>query len=49
MENITPYNIYEWIALVASIKDTSFNIGTEFNNVVYDITLQLNGKILVGG
>jgi uncharacterized delta-60 repeat protein len=35
-------------------KDTSFNIGTGFNNVggggsIYSIALQPNGKILVGG
>ena len=30
-------------------KDTSFNIGTGFNSVVYSIALQPDGKILVGG
>ena len=30
-------------------KDTSFNIGTGFNTVVYSIAVQSDGKILVGG
>ncbi|MBE9575771.1 T9SS type A sorting domain-containing protein [Flavobacterium proteolyticum] len=30
-------------------KDTSFNIGTGFNNFVNTITIQNDGKILVGG
>ncbi|ESU30016.1 hypothetical protein FLJC2902T_05060 [Flavobacterium limnosediminis JC2902] len=30
-------------------KDTSFNMGTGFNNSVYSITLQPDGKIIVGG
>jgi uncharacterized delta-60 repeat protein len=30
-------------------KDTSFNTGTEFNNTVYTIATQADGKILVGG
>ncbi|MFV0468324.1 MAG: T9SS type A sorting domain-containing protein [Dysgonomonas sp.] len=29
--------------------DTSFNIGTAFNNTVYSISLQPDGKILIGG
>jgi uncharacterized delta-60 repeat protein len=30
-------------------KDTSFNIGSGFNNVVYSVAVQSDGKILVGG
>lgn len=30
-------------------KDTSFNTGTGFNNIVNTITIQSDGKILVGG
>jgi len=30
-------------------KDTSFDIGTGFNNVVYSTEIQSDGKILVGG
>jgi uncharacterized delta-60 repeat protein len=30
-------------------KDTSFNIGSAFSNTVYAITVQSNGKIIVGG
>jgi uncharacterized delta-60 repeat protein len=30
-------------------RDTSFNIGTGFNDVVFSITQQSDGKILVGG
>jgi uncharacterized delta-60 repeat protein len=30
-------------------RDTSFNIGTGFNNWVYSLSLQSDGKILVGG
>lgn len=30
-------------------KDTTFNIGSGFNSVVYSIALQPDGKILVGG
>lgn len=30
-------------------KDTSFNTGTGFNDSVYSITLQLDGKIILGG
>lgn len=30
-------------------KDTSFNIGTGFNNDVFEIAVQSDGKILVGG
>jgi uncharacterized delta-60 repeat protein len=30
-------------------KDTSFNIGTGFNNDVYSIAIQSDGKVLVGG
>ncbi|MES2812326.1 MAG: T9SS type A sorting domain-containing protein [Bacteroidota bacterium] len=30
-------------------KDTSFNIGTGFNNIVYAITTQSDGEIVVGG
>ncbi|WP_445720334.1 T9SS type A sorting domain-containing protein [Flavobacterium sp.] len=30
-------------------KDTSFNTGTGFNNIVYSIQQQTDGKILVGG
>jgi uncharacterized delta-60 repeat protein len=30
-------------------KDTSFNTGTEFNNFVWAIAIQADGKILVGG
>ena len=30
-------------------KDTSFNTGTGFNNFVYTITVQPDGKILMGG
>lgn len=30
-------------------KDTSFNIGSGFNNTVYSIAIQSDGKILVGG
>ncbi len=30
-------------------KDTSFNIGTGFNNSVYDACVQADGKVLVGG
>ncbi|MEY3470703.1 MAG: hypothetical protein RLZZ223_53, partial [Candidatus Parcubacteria bacterium] len=30
-------------------RDTSFNIGTGFNNWVYSLALQSDGKILVGG
>lgn len=30
-------------------KDTSFNIGSGFNNTVFDIKVQPDGKILVGG
>ncbi|MCU4190037.1 T9SS type A sorting domain-containing protein [Flavobacterium sp. HXWNR29] len=29
--------------------DTSFNVGTGFNNIVYSIVMQPDGKILVGG
>jgi len=29
--------------------DTSFNIGTGFNNIVYSIVVQSDGKIIVGG
>jgi uncharacterized delta-60 repeat protein len=31
------------------LKDTSFNIGTAFNDTVYAIEIQPDGKILVGG
>ncbi|MBA0883383.1 HYR domain-containing protein [Flavobacterium undicola] len=30
-------------------KDTTFNIGSGFNSTVYTVTLQTDGKILVGG
>jgi uncharacterized delta-60 repeat protein len=30
-------------------KDTTFNIGTAFNNIVYTTLIQSDGKILVGG
>jgi uncharacterized delta-60 repeat protein len=30
-------------------KDTSFNIGTGFNNIVNSLTIQNDGKIVVGG
>jgi uncharacterized delta-60 repeat protein len=30
-------------------KDTAFNIGTAFNNIVYTTLIQSDGKILVGG
>jgi uncharacterized delta-60 repeat protein len=30
-------------------KDTSFNTGTGFNDLIYEITTQADGKILVGG
>jgi hypothetical protein len=30
-------------------KDTSFNIGTGFDNTVSSIAIQTDGKILVGG
>lgn len=30
-------------------KDNSFNIGTGFNNLVYSLKCQIDGKILVGG
>ena len=30
-------------------KDTSFNIGTGFNNTIYAVSVDSNGKILVGG
>lgn len=29
--------------------DTAFDVGTKFNNAVYAIDIQLNGKIVVGG
>jgi uncharacterized delta-60 repeat protein len=30
-------------------QDTSFNVGTGFNNVVYEIALEPNGKVIAGG
>ncbi|MBE9575987.1 T9SS type A sorting domain-containing protein [Flavobacterium proteolyticum] len=30
-------------------KDTSFSIGTGFNNVIYSLALQTDGKIVIGG
>ena len=30
-------------------KDTSFNIGSGFNTVVYSVAVQSDGKVLVGG
>lgn len=51
--NFTTYNGLPFNRIIrvnsdASIDDT-FNIGTGFNNVVYDVKLQSDGKILVGG
>ena len=39
----------KFIGYNSSLLDTSFNTGTGFNNSVYAINIQSDGKILVGG